>query len=63
MSKLHRAGFRVERQKGSHRRLKHPDGRSFTFAHHKGATVRPAMVRHILVKEARLSDDEIARLL
>jgi len=62
MSRLLRAGFRVERQKGSHRTLRHIDGRSLTFAYHKGETVRPAMVRHILVKEAKLSDDEIARL-
>ena len=63
LSILARAGFRQERQKGSHKTLKHLDGRSFTFAYHRGATVRPAMVRHILVKEAGLSDDEIARLL
>ena len=63
MSKLFRAGFRQVRQKGSHRTLKHPDGRSFTFAYHKGETVRPAIVRHILVKEAKLSDEDITRLL
>ena len=43
--------------------LKHADGRSFTFAFHKGATVRPAIVRHTLVKHAKLTDSEIARLL
>ena len=62
MSKLHRLGFRVVRQKGSHRTLEHPDGRMLTFAYHKGATVRPAIVRHILLKEAGMSDDEMARL-
>lgn len=63
LSMLAKAGFRQERRKGSHRMLKHSDGRSFTFAYHRGVTVRPAIVRHILVKEAGLRDDEIARLL
>ena len=63
LSILVKAGFRQERRRGSHRMLKHADGRSFTFAFHKGATVRPAIVRHTLVKHAKLTDSEIARLL
>jgi hypothetical protein len=36
---------------------------SFTFAFHDRATIRPALVRKILVKDVGLAEDEARRLL
>jgi predicted RNA binding protein YcfA (HicA-like mRNA interferase family) len=56
-------GYRVARQSGSHRRME-ADGRpSFTFAFHDKATIRPALVRKILVEDVGLAEDEARKLL
>jgi len=40
------------------------DGRpSFTFAFHDKATIRPALVRKILVEDVGLAEDEARKLL
>ena len=36
---LRKMGFRIVRQKGSHVRLKHPDGRVTTVPVHKGKNI------------------------
>lgn len=54
---LFQAGYTIERQKGSHRKLV-CDGRpSLTFSFHDGASVSPGLVRKIL-RDAGFSDDE-----
>lgn len=55
-------GYRIVRQKGSHRRLE-ADGRpSLTFAFHPGDSLSPGVVRDILVKQVGLSQDEALRV-
>lgn len=41
-------GFLEVRQRGSHKRLRHPDGRAATLPfHHAGADVAPILLRRI----------------
>jgi Predicted periplasmic or secreted lipoprotein len=56
-------GYRVVRQTGSHRRMEAPGRPPFTFAFHDKATIRPALVRRILVKDIGLAEDEAHKLL
>ena len=63
---LHKAGFVsaiTRRKRGSHQRLRHPDGRTVTFFFHKGVTVGHKQVKHLLVHKAELTGDEIRRIL
>ncbi len=65
-SMLFKAGFEAagtKRKRGSHQRLRHPDGRTVTFFFHKGVTVGPEQVKRLLVDKARLNEDEIRRIL
>jgi predicted RNA binding protein YcfA (HicA-like mRNA interferase family) len=55
--------YRVVRQSGSHRRLESEGRPAFTFAFHDKATIRPALVRKILVKDVGLAEDEARKLL
>lgn len=55
-------GYRVVRQRGSHRRLEAEGLPSLTFAFHDGATIPGGMVRKILVDQVGLSEDEARRL-
>ncbi len=45
---LERAGFAVTRVKGSHHRLRHPDGRSTTVPVHAGQDVPKGTLRTVL---------------
>ena len=45
---LENAGFQPIRQKGSHLRLKHPDGRVVTVPIHKGKDIGKGLLRKIL---------------
>jgi predicted RNA binding protein YcfA (HicA-like mRNA interferase family) len=45
---LERAGFSVTRIRGSHHRLRHPDGRSTTVPVHPGRDVPKGTLRSIL---------------
>ena len=45
---LENAGFQVVRQKGSHARLKHPDGRVTTVPIHAGRDIGRGLLRKIL---------------
>lgn len=56
-------GYRVARQSGSHRRMEAEGRPSFTFAFHDKATIRPALVRKILVEDVGLAEDEARELL
>ncbi|MBI4329856.1 MAG: type II toxin-antitoxin system HicA family toxin [Chloroflexi bacterium] len=58
---LTRAGFAVARQRGSHKFLKHPDGRATTVPAHKGETIGPGLLSKIL-SDVKLTEDEFERL-
>ena len=63
---LKKAGFvaaSTRRKRGSHQRLRHPDGRTVTFFFHKGVTVGPTQVKRLLVDKAKLTEDEIREIL
>ena len=59
---LERAGFQVERTRGSHFRLKHPDGRITSVPSHAGETIGVGLLRAIL-RDVEVSADELIRLL
>lgn len=59
---LERAGFGVERTRGSHVFLKHPDGRATVVPIHAREVVGPGLLRAIL-RDAELSNDELIALL
>jgi predicted RNA binding protein YcfA (HicA-like mRNA interferase family) len=56
-------GYRVVRQRGSHRRLKAPGRPPLTFAFHDRATVAPGLVRKILCRDVGLGEAEALELL
>jgi predicted RNA binding protein YcfA (HicA-like mRNA interferase family) len=59
---LERAGLTVDRSRGSHLFLRHPDGRTTTVPIHSGETIGPGLLRAIL-RDVELSVDELADLL
>lgn len=59
---LERAGFQVERSRGSHFRLKHPDGRVTSVPSHAGETIGPGLLRAIL-RDTEISTEQLAKLL
>ncbi|MGQ9553590.1 MAG: type II toxin-antitoxin system HicA family toxin [Anaerolineae bacterium] len=59
---LQRAGFEVVRQRGSHVRLRHPDGRVVTVPVHGSSELGRGLLRKIL-RDAELTPDQLADLL
>ncbi|OQB26391.1 MAG: YcfA-like protein [Chloroflexi bacterium ADurb.Bin180] len=59
---LERMGFQVVRQRGSHVRLRHPDGRVVTVPVHSGEDIGPGLLRKIL-RDARVPPEELSELL
>ena len=60
---LHRDGFSLVRQRGSHRRYEHPDGRKVTVPFHRpGQTFRIATLRDIMELQAEWTEDDLRRL-
>ena len=59
---LERAGFAQVRQKGSHVRLQHPDGRATTVPVHPGEDLDRGLLRLIL-GQAGLTRADLVRLL
>ena len=59
---LERAGFSVERTRGSHVFLKHPDGRVTSVPVHSRETLGPGLLRAIL-RDVEMSVDEMIALL
>jgi len=59
---LQRIGFCVVRQRGSHVRLKHEDGRVVTIPVHVGQDVSRGLLRKIL-RDAELSPHDLGKLL
>jgi predicted RNA binding protein YcfA (HicA-like mRNA interferase family) len=62
ISALERAGFQVVRQKGSHVRLRHVDGRVVTVPVHPGQDIGRGLLRKIL-RDAELARDALIELL
>ena len=58
---LERAGFSVERTRGSHVFLKHPDGRVTSVPVHSRETLGPGLLRAIL-RDVEMSVDELIAL-
>lgn len=59
---LEKAGFRIVRQKGSHVRMKHPDGRVVTVPVHSGRDIGRGLLRKIL-RDAELAREAFIELL
>lgn len=59
---LEKAGFESVRQKGSHLRLRHPDGRTVTIPVHPGQDIGRGLLRKIL-RDAELTRDQFLALL
>ena len=62
ISALGRAGFAVARVKGSHHRLRHPDGRVTTVPVHAGELVGPGLLGKIL-RDCELTPRDLDGLL
>ena len=59
---LGRLGFEVIRSKGSHRFLRHPDGRCTVVAVHRGETVGRGLLAQIL-RDCEITKEELQALL
>jgi len=59
---LERLGFEVVRVKGSHRFLRHPDGRASVIAAHTGESIGPGLLSKIL-RDCKLSRNDLLDLL
>jgi predicted RNA binding protein YcfA (HicA-like mRNA interferase family) len=59
---LRQAGFEVVRQRGSHIRLKHADGRVVTVPSHTGQDIARGLLRKIL-RDAELTPEALENLL
>lgn len=60
---LGRDGFTLRRQRGSHRRYQHPDGRRVTVSYHRsGDTYETRMLRIMLQDQAEWTQDDLRRL-
>jgi predicted RNA binding protein YcfA (HicA-like mRNA interferase family) len=60
---LVRDGFLLDRQSGSHRLYRHPDGRRVTVTfHHPGQTFAPKTLRSMLELQAHWSETDLRRL-
>lgn len=44
---LEKLGFQEVRQRGSHKQMRHPDGRGTTVPCHKGRDISPLILRQI----------------
>ena len=60
---LRKMGFRIVRQKGSHVRLKHPDGRVTTVPVHKGENIPKGLLRKIIREDLQMELKEFIRWL
>ena len=59
---LAKLGFKLVRQKGSHLRFAHPDGRKTTVPSHSGEDIGPKLLNKI-VKDINVDKEEFEKLL
>jgi predicted RNA binding protein YcfA (HicA-like mRNA interferase family) len=63
VSALQSDGFRLDRQKGSHRRYVHADGRAVTISYHRPSdTYAPKTLRSIIEVQAGWDNAVLERL-
>ena len=63
ISALIRDGFLFDRQRGSHHRYRHPDGRRVTVPFTRtGETFAPKTLRTIIEDQSRWTEDDLKRL-
>ena len=62
ISALKKANFEVVRVRGSHHRLRHPDGRVTSVPVHTGETIGPGLMASIL-RDVELTREEFISLL
>jgi predicted RNA binding protein YcfA (HicA-like mRNA interferase family) len=62
VSLLKKAGFAIERQRGSHIFLRHLDGRATVVPVHSGETIGPGLLSKI-IRDADMTRDDFLRLL
>jgi predicted RNA binding protein YcfA (HicA-like mRNA interferase family) len=59
---LQRAGFTIDRTRGSHVFLKHPDGRATAVPVHSRETMGPGLLRSIL-RDVEMTAEQLIELL
>ncbi len=59
---LEKLGFQKTRQKGSHLRFAHPDGRKTTVPLHSGKEIGPGLLNKIVKKDLLLTREEFEKL-
>ena len=59
---LKKAGFSVDRVRGSHHFVQHTDGRSTVVPVHTGETIGPGLISKIL-RDCELSREQLQKLL
>jgi predicted RNA binding protein YcfA (HicA-like mRNA interferase family) len=59
---LLKLGFEIQRQKGSHKFYKHPDGRYTTIPHHPGEDLSRPLIKTIL-NQIDLPSEEFIRIM
>jgi len=59
---LRRDGFRLRRQRGSHRIYRHPDGRRVVVAYHRGNDTFPIKTLTGMMADAGWTESDLARL-
>ncbi len=60
---LQRDGFSLDRQSGSHRLYRHPDGRRETVSYHRpGETFPPKILKSMMEVQARWDEADLRRL-
>ena len=62
MAALKKAGFSVDRQRGSHVFLKHHDGRATVVPVHAGETIGPGLLSRIL-RDTEMTKEEFLKFL
>lgn len=60
---LEKLGFQRTRQKGSHARFIHPDGRKTTVPVHSGRDIGPGLLNKIIKQDLLMTRDEFEKLL
>ena len=60
---LEQLGFVVVRVKGSHHRMKHPDGRVTTVPVHGNTDISKGLLRKIIREDIAISIEEFSKLL
>ena len=59
---LQRAGFLIQRVKGSHHFLRHPDGRTTVVPVHSGESLGPGLLAKVL-RDVEITRNELEELL